>query len=610
MNQLITVFRHDPVNDEFFDTFLINGIKEIMWVYRYNSPGEFSITCMCSDDILKNVFIDSFIRSNNLPGIMVVEEIDRIYNEEYGYELVIKGRSLESVFERRVVSNERKNSGIKATIKNIFDSAWRTPLSADNRKEDHFTYSFLPELTPEQESTALYDGYYGQNCLEALTDICSSLEFGYKFEIIDNKTFTFTIYSGAEKDHIIFSEEFMNILNSSFLKSDSLLKNAAIVIGEETSSGVEKISYEPSMAYLGPFVSLKRREIFVDGSDVSHYLPDEAVTYESFKVTNDNGIFDPDKEYYEYKDTYKSVDHGEPIVGRTYWYQKDDYVQTAFNNIVVFDSSKDYYEYNTSRRMMLPTTDTKPQKDKAYYHYVQTVEEARFSEDEYGNKSFESGKVYYEPRPIGTKYPTDRPDEAPGYVKTKDPYPLDNKRYYVRVVKYEKAEIPQIYEEDKDENTGAFRGYKTTSDESAQSGKKYYKKNVVWKSETFSNGMDFNPNRTYNEKKNERVLTSDGKPIKNKQYYVKNDRYTDEEYRELLRNKAIEELLGQDSEILIDAELNSYIGYDFGTDYFVGDIVYVHTNGWFGKARVTEYTYNETPDSVTEHPTFKIIGDA
>lgn len=79
----------------------INGIKTIEWIERYREPGEFTITAPVSAGIQEKLTIGSFITHLGSDDAMVVESHEIKDKIGEPVDIVISGRSLLSLLERR-----------------------------------------------------------------------------------------------------------------------------------------------------------------------------------------------------------------------------------------------------------------------------------------------------------------------------------------------------------------------------------------------------------------------------------------------------------------------------------------------------------------------------
>ncbi|MET0787162.1 MAG: hypothetical protein ABWY25_10690, partial [Paenisporosarcina sp.] len=86
---------------------LINGLKSKMWIERYRDAGEFTLTAGADFNVKSQLPIGSFISHTNTSEIMVVENHEIKDNRDRESEIVITGRSFETILESRIVRFNR-----------------------------------------------------------------------------------------------------------------------------------------------------------------------------------------------------------------------------------------------------------------------------------------------------------------------------------------------------------------------------------------------------------------------------------------------------------------------------------------------------------------------
>ena len=87
---------------------LVNNLKSIQWVERYREAGEFTLVAPATSDIRNDLPVGTFISHINAYEVMVVEnhEIVEASDDSKDQDIVITGRSMETIFEQRVVGGE------------------------------------------------------------------------------------------------------------------------------------------------------------------------------------------------------------------------------------------------------------------------------------------------------------------------------------------------------------------------------------------------------------------------------------------------------------------------------------------------------------------------
>ena len=95
--------------DKNFDTIgIIDTYESFNWTDRYNEAGDFEIT-MVLDTVqhtkeLLSIFVeDNYVYLGMSEHLMIIEDLNITTDQEEGNKLVVSGRSLESILDRRIV---------------------------------------------------------------------------------------------------------------------------------------------------------------------------------------------------------------------------------------------------------------------------------------------------------------------------------------------------------------------------------------------------------------------------------------------------------------------------------------------------------------------------
>lgn len=265
------------VLDENLQTSSVLDVYEsILWVDRYNQCGDFELYTSMNDTILNEIKPDYYIWSRDSEHVMIVEDIKINTDSEDGNELIIVGRSLESLLDRRIIWNQTILSGnFQNGVKKLIDENVISPTDT-NRKIDNFIFvdsedEAITSLTVEAQFT-------GDNLYDAICDLCASKKVGFKVTLTDDLKFAFQLYSGIDRSYnqvtnpyVVFSPAFDNIINSNYLESKKTLKTITLVAGEGEGSDRKTISVAIDE---GAGTGLNRRELYTDARDISSTTED------------------------------------------------------------------------------------------------------------------------------------------------------------------------------------------------------------------------------------------------------------------------------------------------------------------------------------------------
>lgn len=254
--------------------------ESILWTDRYNKCGDFEIYTSMTDTILSELQQDYYVWSRDSEHTMIIEDIQITADAEDGNNLIVVGRSLESILERRIIWNQTILSGnFQDGIKKLLDENVISPTDS-NRKIDNFI--FVESTDPAITELTLEAQFTGDNLYDAICDLCASKEIGFKVTLTEEGKFAFQLYAGADRSYdqltnpyVVFSPSFENIINSNYLESKKTLKTVTLVAGE--GEGSERKTKEVAISS-GGGSGLARRELYTDARDISSTTDDGTLT--------------------------------------------------------------------------------------------------------------------------------------------------------------------------------------------------------------------------------------------------------------------------------------------------------------------------------------------
>lgn len=279
------------VLDKNFDTVvIIDTYESFNWTDRYNDAGEFELIIVLdetqtSKDLLSLFKEDYYLYFGMSEHLMIVEDIHITTDNEEGNKLIVAGRSLESILDRRIVW-EQSVYPVNALVKNVYLSIINNSMGS--QAEANRQIANLVVVTPTDtyiNSLKLEGGaqYTGDNVYEVITHICKLKKIGFKIvwsvQNGENK-FVISLYNGTDRTYdqtknpnlppVIFSPYFENIDNTSYYKSIKTFKTINLVAGEGEGKNRKRKSAQRSGSYTG----LYRREMYTDARDISSSIDD------------------------------------------------------------------------------------------------------------------------------------------------------------------------------------------------------------------------------------------------------------------------------------------------------------------------------------------------
>lgn len=256
------------LNTDLISVFIMDTIESLIWTERYSKAGDFELYTPVNDDAVRYLRVDYFIYLKESEKVMMVEALEIKSDVEKGNHLIVTGRSLESILERRILWSAFTISGnIQNGIRQLLNDSIITPSIIDRK-----IANFIFEVSDDPIVTSLSDTLQykiGENLYDVIRTICEKHGIGFKITLTEDNNFKFKLYSGVDRSYdqminpyVLFSPSFNNLKNSNYLESKKELKTITLVNGESESLVVEVDS--------GGGSGIERREIFTDASSEIH----------------------------------------------------------------------------------------------------------------------------------------------------------------------------------------------------------------------------------------------------------------------------------------------------------------------------------------------------
>lgn len=316
------------VLDENFETVKVIDVYEsFIWSDRYNEAGDFELYTTALQeywDVCQRGYYLYFQESAHL---MIIEDREIMSSFEDGVHLIVTGRSLESILERRVVWGQVVFEGmsVKDIIIKLLNDNIISPSDSD-RKIPNFILGDFQNETEVRSMTATLDAQYtGDDLYSIIKNLCQVYGLGFKITLNESNQFVFDLYEGKdrtygqfENPYIVFSPSQENITSSNYKDSDRTLKTVALVLGEGEGYNRKFTSIQSSQE--NSLTGLSRRELYVDARDIS-------------STTEEGDIIESD-EYYKMLQTRGSEKLAENVVTQVMDGEVDPYV--------TYEYKKDY----------------------------------------------------------------------------------------------------------------------------------------------------------------------------------------------------------------------------------------------------------------------------
>ena len=261
---------------------MIDTFTSAIWTVRYDKCGDFELYTPVRLDYLKSMQIGNYLWNRDSDRLMVIETIEIETDVEKGPQLIVTGRSLESILDRRIIVSSNIFSGtLPAVISSILSKEVISPGS--NRAIPNFIY----KETTDKRITSIAGLEFtarGENVYDIICSLCQQHKVGWRIIPYGSGGFEFELYMGVDRSYnqndvpyVVFSPSFENLLNSNYIKSYKAYKNAVYAIGTYQEEIVidNQTTYEEVEVTAWGYsetsepTGLARREIFVDNGGVN-----------------------------------------------------------------------------------------------------------------------------------------------------------------------------------------------------------------------------------------------------------------------------------------------------------------------------------------------------
>lgn len=274
---------------------MIDTFTSAIWTARYDEAGDFEIYTPVRLDYLQAMQIGNYLWNRDSDRLMIIETVEIETDAENGPQLIVTGRSLESILDRRIVTSSQNFSGnlqsvLFAIIQNEIISSGGTRripgFSLKASSNSRITRISISELSVR-----------GENVYDVVCSLCQANKIGWRILPKGAGGFEFELYVGIDRSYaqsvnpyVTFSPSFENLLNSNYIKSFKSYKNSIYAVGTYQKEVVlqnkykddngewvveEQTTYEEAEVVTWQYSEtatpsgLARREMFIDNGGVN-----------------------------------------------------------------------------------------------------------------------------------------------------------------------------------------------------------------------------------------------------------------------------------------------------------------------------------------------------
>lgn len=289
------------LNNDFVQFYAITEFTSLIWTERYWGYGDFELEVLYSLEVLANVKVGNYIALGKSNNIMVIDSLSISYeiDDKASRYIVYKGRTMESLFDRRIMWGEwiYEEIDLQEIIFDILRKTITEPED-DGRKVEFYRLK-ENDSVPKSVLTLMGDGDVAYEIIQA---ICQEKQIGMRCDLIESeRIIEFSLYKGVDRSYdqlvnppVIFSAEYGNLGPSRYSLDTTKFKTVALVVSpwRDTSitdeeGNVVETETTRSVIEVGDFsvTGVNRREMFISsGSGLPDAMATEAM--ETFAEIN------------------------------------------------------------------------------------------------------------------------------------------------------------------------------------------------------------------------------------------------------------------------------------------------------------------------------------
>lgn len=254
------------VNDsEFTAVGSITQYTSLTWPDKYNGYDSFELYAPITDKNRELLKKENMLWVKGKKAVRI-EIIECEFDEEGERTYLVKGRTIESILESRIVWNSY-------SCTNKYTSTAMYDLVKENCVNPILSYRKIPYLYCAEDTYIGKKIEYqetGGTVYESLVDLSQEEEIGFTIDFLpEEKKLIFRVYQGADfsdpsnSNCILLSTSMEDILSSDYYLNIQAERNVALVTGEGTGADRKRISVGDSSS-----AGFLRKELYVDARDL------------------------------------------------------------------------------------------------------------------------------------------------------------------------------------------------------------------------------------------------------------------------------------------------------------------------------------------------------
>jgi len=255
---------------------IVDTVESLLWTGRYSECGDFEIYTQATTELIDILKQDRYLWLGTSPHVMIIEDLQIKSDIEDGNRLIVTGRSVESLLDRRIIWQPTVLTGnLQNGIQQLLNENVITPLDPDRAIPN---FIFETSIDPLVTSLTIDAQFVRNNLYESIKKLCVANNIGFRITLSNENKFVFNLFAGVDRSYsqftnpyVVFSPKFDNIINSDYKESKRALKTVSLVAGE--GEGDDRV-----LTTVGTGSGLTRREMYTDANDLSQIVNSEIMS--------------------------------------------------------------------------------------------------------------------------------------------------------------------------------------------------------------------------------------------------------------------------------------------------------------------------------------------
>lgn len=216
---------------------IIDQYISLAWSDRYDQYGEFELEIPYTKEFKELLQQNYYCTVDYTNRFAIIEKIEMNSGENEAPKMIVSGRSLECILERRIIAektefgSDEEPFSLQDAIEKILTDSFINPIDSERRINN---FVFIKSNDKEILNLTISESYNGENVYDAISGICQDNHIGFKILFDVNNNFCFSIYKAKDNsENIIFSQHYDNLKSSSYFSSIEKFKNVMYVSSGE-----------------------------------------------------------------------------------------------------------------------------------------------------------------------------------------------------------------------------------------------------------------------------------------------------------------------------------------------------------------------------------------